>query len=260
MVIRALTHEELRRRPDARGLDRVDAESVNRRRLVIGSLAAACLAGAALIAALELTTGNGSKASGAKPVGGSRVTAMLAGIPQQGAMLGSSTAPVTMIEFADPQCPYCAAWARSALPTIVRRYVRTGKVRILFNGMTFVGADSMTALRTALAAGQQNRFWNVIELFFENQGTENTGWVTDSLVRAIGDSVPGLDATQMLSDRGSAAVDRALSQAESLAQEAGVNSTPTFAVGKTGGTLKIVSVSSLAPSALTPSLDAALKG
>jgi protein-disulfide isomerase len=233
---------------------------MNRRRLVIVSLAAACLAGAALIAALELATGGGSTSPPAKLVGVSRVTTMLAGIPQDGATLGSTNAPVTMVEFADPQCPYCAAWGRSAMPTIVRRYVRTGKMKILFSGMTFVGADSMTALRTALAAGRQNRFWNVIELLYENQGTENTGWVTDSLIQAIGGAVPGLDTKQMLSDRGSAAVDRAISDAESLAQEAGVNSTPTFAVGKTGGTLTIVKVSSLSPSALTPAIDAALEG
>jgi protein-disulfide isomerase len=233
---------------------------MTRRKLVVLSLAGAGLVAGALVAALALTTGGGSKRAVAAPVGVSRVAAMLAGIPQQGETLGSPKAPVTVIEFADPQCPYCAAWARSALPTIVRRYVRTGKVRILFNGMAFVGADSATALRTALAAGRQNRFWNVMELLFENQGTENTGWVTDSLLRSIGDAVPGLDTQRMLDERGSTAVDRAIARAETLVQEAGVNSTPTFAVGRTGGTLQVVAVSSLAPSGLTPSLDAALAG
>ncbi len=216
--------------------------------------------GGALVAALALTTGSGSKTPAAAPAGVSRVAAMLDGIPQQGEALGSRTAPVTLIEFVDAQCPYCAAWARSAFPVIVQRYVRTGKVRILLNGMAFVGADSVTALRTALAAGRQDRFWNVMELLFENQGTENTGWVTDSLLRSIGDAVPGLDTQKMLDDRGSSAVDQAIVQAETLSQEAGVNSTPTFAVGKTGGTLQIVKVSSLDASGLTPSIDAALAG
>ena len=117
------------------------------------------------------------------------------------------------MEFADPQCPYCADWAKTSLPTIVRRYVRTGKVRIVFDGMAFVGADSDTALRTALAAGRQGRFWNVIELLFENQGTENTGWVTDSLLRSIGAAVPGLDAQRMLDERTSSDVESALANA-----------------------------------------------
>lgn len=233
---------------------------MKRRRLVIAAIAVALIVGGVLVAALELTAGKSSNGSPTKLVGASRVATMLAGVPQKGTTLGSAKAPVTMVEFADPQCPYCAAWARSALPTIIRRYVRTGKVQILFNGMAFVGADSMTALRTALAAGGQDHFWNVMELLYENQGAENSGWVTDSLLQSIGKAVPGLDTEQMLADRGSAAVDQELTKAETLAQQAGVNATPTFAIGKTGGTLQIVSVSSLSPSALTPTIDAALKG
>ncbi len=183
---------------------------------------------------------------------------MLDGIAQQGQALGSPDAPVTLVEFADPQCPYCAEWAKSSLPTIVRTYVRTGKVRLVFDGMAFVGADSDTALRTALAAGRQGRFWNVIELLFENQGTENTGWVTDSLLRSIGAAVPGLDAQRMLDERTSSDVESALANARALAQRAGVSQTPSFAVGRTGGQLRVVQLQSLAPSALTPSLDAAL--
>lgn len=234
---------------------------MRRRTLLLGSLAAALVVAGSLAAALALTSGGASQSappSTSGPGGVSAVATMLRGIPQQGQALGSPDAPVTLMEFADPQCPYCGEWARLALPDIVSSYVRTGKVRIVFNGMAFVGADSETALRTALAAGRQNRFWNVMELLFENQGGENTGWVTDSLLRSIGDSVPGLDAQKMLDDRGSLAVDRAIQQAAAVAQNAGVNSTPTFAVGKTGGTLQLVQLQSLDAAGLKPSLDAAL--
>jgi protein-disulfide isomerase len=233
---------------------------MRRRRLVVLSLAGAAVVAGALIAVLAVTSGGGTKTPSAGAAGASRVATMLAGIPQHGEMLGSSKAPVTMIEFADPQCPYCGDFARAVLPEIIRRYVRTGKVQIRFNGMAFVGSDSVTALRTALAAGRQDRFWNVMELLFENQGTENTGWVSDTLLRSIGDAVPGLDTQKMLDERNTDAVDEAIAEAQTLAQEAGVNSTPTFAVGKTGGSLQIVRLSSLDASALTPSLDAALAG
>jgi protein-disulfide isomerase len=234
---------------------------VNRRRLVLVSALGAAVVAGALIGALVLTSGGSSTPSaGPAPSGSARIARLLAGIPQQGPALGSATAPVTLIEFADPQCPYCARWAAQALPTIVRRYVRTGKVRIVFSGMTFVGADSDLAFRTALAAGQQGRFWNVLELLFANQGTENTGWVTESLLRSIGDAVPGLDTDKMLAERDSSGVRTALQSAQALAQQAGVQGTPTFAVGRTGRQLRIVTITSLGPSGLTPSLDAALKG
>lgn len=229
---------------------------MSRRRLLIASIAAAAVLAGGLVAALVLTSGNSGKPA-QDVVGADRISALLRGIPQSGEELGSPSAPVTLVEFADPQCPYCAEWAKQAFPTIVQRYVRTGKVRMVFSGMAFVGPESETALRTALAAGNQNRFWNVLELLFENQGTENAGWVTEPLLRSVG-SAAGLDVERMLKERTSTAVEQALTRAASLAQTAGVNSTPTFAVGKTGGTLQLVHIRTLDPSGLTPSLDAAL--
>ncbi len=232
---------------------------MSRRKLLIVAVAGAAVIAGALVAAMLLTTGSSSKKGAAAPVGSQHVAAMLRGVPQSGTALGSSKAPVTLVEFADPQCPYCADWARLALPVIVRQYVRTGKVRIVFSGMHFVGPESETALRTALAAAAQGRFWNVLELLYQNQGTENTGWVTDSLLRSIGDAVPGLSTSKMMDEQQSPAVERLLAAADALAQQAGVNSTPTFAVGKTGSTLRIVSISSLGATGLEPALDAALK-
>jgi protein-disulfide isomerase len=234
------------------------ASGTGQRKLLVGSVALLAVVAIALV-----VIALGSKGSSPAPApltGAQGVEALLRGIPQHGMTLGSPTAPVTLVEFADPQCPYCGTWAREALPTIVSRYVRPGKVQLVFEGMSFVGPDSVTALRTALAAGRQDRFWNVLELLYQNQGTENTGWVTDSLLRSVGAAVPGLDTEQMLADRGSTAVDRMVAQADSDARNAGVDSTPTFAVGRTGAQLRLVRVANLTPSALTPALDSALKG
>lgn len=230
-----------------------------RRPLIVGSIAFVVVAVVVLVVVLS-----GSKSATSPPapvsVGGvQQVAALLHGIPQHGSTLGSPKAPVTLVEFADPQCPYCGAWARDSLPTIVSHYVRTGKVLLVFEGMTFVRPDSTAAFRTALAAGLQNRFWNVLELLYENQGQENAGWVTDSLLQSIGDAVPGLDTARMLADRSSAAVDSQVKQADAAASKLGVNSTPSFGVGRTGGTVHLVQVTSLSPSALTPALDAAAK-
>jgi protein-disulfide isomerase len=225
---------------------------VTSRRVLLTAVAAGLVAGGALAAALALA----GRAPAPSPVahGAAVVQALLRGIPQQGERLGSPRARVTLVEFADPQCPYCARWAREGLPGIVRRYVRTGKVRLMFAGLAFVGPDSATALRTALAAGRQNRLWNVIELLYANQAGENSGWVTEPLLRSIGAAVPGLDTARMLRERTSAAVERAVGAASALAARAGVPGTPAFAVGRTGGALRLVA----APSDVTAALDAAL--
>ncbi len=225
---------------------------MGRRTLVLGSLALAVAAAGALVAVFSLGSG-GAAAPPTALIGVADVGRMLRGVAQHGTALGSPGAPVTLVEFADPQCPYCGMWERDALPTVIARYVRTGKVRIVFDGMDFVGPDSETALRTALAAASQNHFWDVVELLYKNQGMENTGWVTDSLLRAIGGAVPGLDTGRMLADRDSAVVDDAVARASSLAQQLGVTSTPSFAVGPTGGRSQIVDARGL-----TAALDAAL--
>lgn len=230
---------------------------MSRRTLIGVSAVAALVLGGGLATALALTSGGAAKPA-VTVTGADRIATLLDGVEQHGTVLGSPSAPVTLVEFADPQCPYCAEWEARALPDIVASYVRTGKVQVHFSGMTFVGADSETAFRTALAAGQQGRFWNVLSLLFANQGTENTGWVTDSLLQSIGAAVPGLDTQTMLAARDSAAVNRALSAAATLASTAGIDSTPTFAVGKTGGTLQVVKLSSFDASGITPALDAAL--
>ena len=69
-------------------------------------------------------------------------------------MLGKANAPVTIVEYADFQCPYCAQWAVDSFPAIVNEYVRPGKVRVVYDGVAFLGPDSLTALQTAFAAGR----------------------------------------------------------------------------------------------------------
>jgi protein-disulfide isomerase len=220
------------------------------------SLAAAVAAGAALVAgalvAASLVSARGDDGPAPPPAsaqptvrGAAETERLLRGIPQDGIALGSPNAPVTLVEFADLQCPYCALWAQEAFPAIVDEYVRPGRVRIVFRGLAFLGPDSETALRTALAAGAQGRLWNVLHLLYTNQGAENAGWVTEDLLREIGGGVPGLDARRMLALRGSPDVVRQLAAAERSASLAGVHGTPSFAAGPTGGPLRPLPVDSL---------------
>jgi protein-disulfide isomerase len=191
--------------------------------------------------------------------GGAETAKLFRGIPQKLNVLGNPNAPVTMIEFADLQCPFCREFALGALPTIVRDYVRPGKVKLVFAGIAFIGPDSETALRATYAAGLQNRLWNFLDLLYRNQGPENSGWVTDALLRATAKAVPGVDVGTLLSARQTAEVDNALLATRQQASSARVISTPSFFAGATGGTLNRINVTSLTPSAFRPALDALLK-
>ncbi len=180
----------------------------------------------------------------------------LSGIPQRGLVLGSPRAPVTLVEFADLQCPYCGQFARDAMPAIVHDYVRTGKVRVVFEGLEFLGVDSDTALRAVVAASRQNHGWDVLDGLFQRQGGENTGWVTDELVRQVAGGVDGLDVARL--ERDTTTADSAIRASQRLATTAGVNSTPTFFVGRSGKSLRRVELTSISADALRPALDGLL--
>jgi protein-disulfide isomerase len=180
---------------------------------------------------------------GALP-GGAAVQGLFAGMPQKGNTLGSSSAPVTMTEYIDLQCPYCREFEKAVLPGLVSSYVRTGKLRIEQRLLAFVGPDSVRGRSAALAAGLQNRQFNDGELLYFNQGTENTGWLDEQMVVATASSIPGLKVPQLLADRNSSVVKSEASAADAEAKAAGVNSTPTILVGPTGGTQTQVAMTS----------------
>ena len=224
-------------------------------------LAAVLCTAAALAGGLVAASVLGARDEGSAPVPAAAPEpepSLFAGIEQRGAALGSRRAPVTLVEYADLQCPYCAQWARDALPTLVGDYVRAGRLRIVFNGLAFIGPDSNTALRTAVAAGRQNHLWDVVHGLYLSQGTENAGWVTDTLVREIAAGVPGLEPDELLGSRWEKTIDPELERFAAAARAAGVDGTPAFQVGPTGGRLVRVEVGSLGPEGIVPAIDAAL--
>jgi protein-disulfide isomerase len=228
------------------------------RRVYVYALAIAVLAGALLIGLSQLSVHRGTKAAtptGPAVTGIAATAALLDGIPQHGNALGSPTAPVRLVEYADMQCPYCARFAVEVLPAIIRDYVRTGKVQLVLNGLAFVGPDSVTALRTAAAAGTEGRMWNVAELLFANQGSENA-WVNDGLLRSIV-TATGANAQRVFAARDSGAVTAQLQSWANDARTASVRGTPSFFVGHRGGALAAVPLHSVTVDELRTALDGA---
>ena len=83
-----------------------------------------------LVAIAVAVAAGGTGGNGSNEGSTATVRSELQGIPQSGIALGSPKAPVTMVEFADLQCPFCAQYERDVFPTILDRYVRTGKVKL----------------------------------------------------------------------------------------------------------------------------------
>jgi protein-disulfide isomerase len=213
---------------------------------VIAAVAAAIAAVVVGVVLAVSLSGGSSPATtdGAKLPGAAEVQALFTGIPQKSSTLGAASAPVTMVEYIDLQCPYCQEFESTVLPKLVKTYVRPGKVRIEQRLLAFIGPDSVRGRSAALAAGLQNKQFNFSEILYLNQGTENTGWLDDKLVAAAASSIPGLDVPQLLTDATSSRVSNTAKALDAEATAAGIDSTPTILVGKTGTQPKEVQMSS----------------
>jgi protein-disulfide isomerase len=205
--------------------------------------AAAAIAVAAVAAALAFALTGGSSSSSAPGTTASTLpdassaVSMFKGIPQHGNVLGKANAPVTMVEYIDLQCPVCRAFETDVMPTIVPRFVKTGKVRVIARPIAFIGPDSVRGRLAALAAARQNRFFDFTQLIYFNQGSENSGWLDDQLVRSAYASIPGLDVAAAEKARTENAISQEGDRFEAQATADHVTGTPTVLVGKAGGKL-----------------------
>jgi protein-disulfide isomerase len=230
-----------------------------KRRVFMLGGALVAVAAIAVVAVLVLGGGSDKKETNAKgPVENtSATTKLLQGIPQSGDTLGDPKAPVTLTEFADLQCPFCRDYTLKTFPTIVAKYVRTGKVKMVFRNYAFISEDSLTAARAAEAAGKQNKLWNFADVFYNNQGEERSGYVTDEFLKKIANSA-GVDADKMLADRQNPEIDQKIAEAQQEAQQAGVNSTPSFLIQKGNGVARKVTQSAFDPAEFSKAIEAAL--
>jgi protein-disulfide isomerase len=179
-------------------------------------------------------------------------------VSQHGDTLGKAGAPVTLIVFEDPQCPFCREWNLGTLPTVVDRYVRTGRVKLVYRGVEIIGPNSIAGLRAIYAAGRQNKLWNLVEQLYLRQGAENSGWITTAVIRAAARD-GGADPAAILASSSSRAVDAALRESAAEANADGVDGTPTFLVERPPGLPQQLSLSALDPASFTAALDAALQ-
>jgi protein-disulfide isomerase len=228
-------------------------------------LAAAGIAGVAVAIGLVFALrGGGSSSATSTTVSAlpdaAATTALFGGIPQRGNVLGKPSAPVTMVEYIDLQCPVCRAFETEVMPTIVDRYVRTGKLKVEARPIAFIGPDSARGRRATIAAARQNRMFDFAQLLYANQGPENGGWLNDEIVASAAKSIPGVNVQALVDASNSSGVESTGKRYESQATIDGVGGTPAIYIGKSGGTYAPVSPET-APDAATvaAAIDRALR-
>ncbi len=148
-----------------------------------------------------------------------------------GYAIGSDSAPVEVIEYADFQCPACAMFAILTAPDVKSRLVNSGRIRWVFRDYPLPIHDRAPIAHLAAAcAGEQGQFWAMHDQLFYNQGA----WVQDRRPRrlfadyaqAIGIDAQGFD--QCMDEQRH--LDR-IAATRNEGQQIGIGSTPSFIIG-----------------------------
>jgi protein-disulfide isomerase len=207
MSSRVAQRQQARARRIAEEQARAEQERRKRRLWTLAGVMCGAVVVVAVAIAVSSGGGGGGLQSGAKASGTvATVDQLLSGVPQSGTRLGSPNAPVTMYYYGDLECPICQAFTLSSFAQLVGADVRAGRVKVIYRALETATRDPQTFQTqqvAALAAGAQNRFWNFAELFYHEQGTEDSGYVTETYLDGLARQVPGLNFAQWQSARGS---------------------------------------------------------
>ncbi len=203
--------------------------------VLAGAAGVLALVVVAVVLVLVLTRGS-SKSTVPTPLPETNTAvSLLRGIPQTGRFLGSPSAPVKLLEYIDLQCSSCQVFETQVMPTIIDKYVRTGKLRVEARPIVAIGPDSERGAWAATAAGEQDRFYTLAQILYYNQGPENGGWLTDHRVEDAAVGIPGLRFQAFRAAYGSRAVADQVKRFDAEATADHVSGTPTVYVSKASG-------------------------
>ncbi len=196
--------------------------------LSAGAVFLAIVAVVVLIVANSGGSDSGGDASDIKEV--KAVEKLFSGIPQQELVLGDPSAKVELVEYGDLQCPICKAFAEEILPPVVENQVRSGDVKIVFRNFPIIGPQSTPAGAAALAAGAQGKGWQFLDLFYHNQGAENSGYADDEFLTAIAEAVGVPDIARWNQERKSDKLIEEVEATNEQAERLGLTGTPSLAI------------------------------
>ena len=92
-------------------------------------------------------------------------------------ILGSESAPVTIVEFGDYQCEACYHWFHNTRSTLIDNYIETGKAKLVFVDLPFLGRDSPIAAQASYCAEDQGKYWKYHSMLYNFQeGAPDSGW------------------------------------------------------------------------------------
>jgi len=153
-------------------------------------------------------------------------------------ILGSDSAPITIIEFGDYQCEQCYKWYHTTKDSIVQNYIETGKANLIFVDLAFLGRDSPKAAAATYCAEEQGKYWEYHDLLYNFQEGVDSGWANSERLKAFAQSLE-LDEELFNSCVDSGKFAKRVQFNFNEAKKQGATGTPTFIIVNSEGQQKI---------------------
>jgi protein-disulfide isomerase len=195
--------------------------------LIAGWLVAMSIIGAGLLISKEIAKQQPQVSSGPDLIDQAIRTPIEVKLPDNPTELGNPDAKVTVIEFADFQCPFCGQWQKEIYPSFKSNYIDNGKIRFVFWNYAFLGEESYKAAEAALCAKDQNKFWDFHDQLYAQQKDENKGTFSDSNLKNLAQKL-GLDTSSFNSCFDKRIYKSTVESETARGVELGVASTPTL--------------------------------
>jgi protein-disulfide isomerase len=230
-----------------------------RRLRTVGGVAVVAVAVIALVIAISSSSGTTAVKPHSKQARAAvaHVDTLLGGIPESGNTLGKASAPITVIEYGDLECSLCDVLATPASVTNaegeagtgweddrIEQYVRTGRAKLVYRSLETASSGNPNpdafALQqaAAVAAGLQRKAWYYIELFYNEQGAEGAGYVTDGYLEGLARQIHRLNFSEWMADRNLTSVKNQVSSDNAAGSrvDGGNAGTPTLVIRGPAGT------------------------
>jgi protein-disulfide isomerase len=235
MSSRTAQKEQARARRVAQEQARAEREQRERRLRKVGGVVIGVVA--VLVVAIAISSGGAKKGGLQKGAAATQTVAqvqsLLTGISQNGNRLGGPNAPVSVSYYGDLECPVCKAFTLNAFKQLVSNDVRAGRVQVVYRSLESATGDPKTFAQqqvAALAAGEQQRMWNYVELFYHQQGAEGSGYVNEAYLQGLAKQVPGLSFNSWNNARGASSLSSQIPSDAHQAAAVGASGTPTLVI------------------------------
>ncbi|MFT4245567.1 MAG: thioredoxin domain-containing protein [Micrococcaceae bacterium] len=140
---------------------------------------------------------------------------------------GPQNAPVTIVEYSDLRCPYCAKLYNSSAKQIEDEYVKSGKVRIEWRNYPILGDQSLKAAYAATTAGHYGKFWPYVTAIYKDAPDSGHADLTDSKLVEYAKQVGITDEAGFKKTMDSTEVKNAVKEDMDEGEVIGVEGTPT---------------------------------